>query len=121
VELHPVVDEAHHAVDGGDGQGEPDEWIREVTPEQAGGDERDDEQRAAHGGGAALLEVALGAVVAHDLADLLELELADEPGVEQQAGHQRGEQRGDGAEHRGAEQAEDPGVVGLDFVEPVKH
>src|SRR5262249_22953008 len=65
------------------------------------------DQRATHGRRAALGEVALGALLADDLADLLAAQLLDEPRRDHEAHQHRGDRRHDRAERRVAQHVQE--------------
>src|SRR5690606_26033103 len=69
----------------------PDIQVAEVGPQQGADGDGGEDQRAAHGGGALLRQVRLGAVIAHRLADLAQLQGADHPGSEKQCHAQGGQ------------------------------
>src|SRR5690606_7080173 len=82
-----------HPADGAkgcrDAHHHPDIGILEVRPQQAAGQYADQDKRTAHGGRARLAQVALGTIVPHHLPDLVIVQLADDPGADQQRQGQR--------------------------------
>src|SRR5207248_9862592 len=96
--------------DAGEGQrgqdGEPDEAIRQIGPQQGWNDNRDHDQHAAHGGRAGFFGVGFGTLGANVLADLKFAKLADNSGTDDQSHEQGGEAGKGGAKSKITEEAE---------------
>src|SRR6185312_16781842 len=86
--------------------------VARIAPEDRRQEHAEEDEGAAHRRRAALLEVRLRAVLPDDLADLLLLELADEPGREEEGEEHRRDGRGDGAEREVAEDVQPPEPFG---------
>src|SRR5262249_2135342 len=98
LDLEVVVQIPDDAVAGRHSAGRPYEDVAGIAPEDRGDEDRQQDERTAHGGRAALHAVRLRPLGANDLADLLSLELADEPRREEKAEKHRRDGGGNGAE-----------------------
>ena len=86
--------------------GDPDEWIGGIGPEDSGQKNGDDDEHSAHGGGAGFFEVRLRAVFADVLADLEFAELLDDVGADEECDEEGGKGCKNGAKREVTEDAE---------------
>ena len=104
-DLGVVVGETDGSVSEGGADGNPDERITGIGPENGGQKDGDDDEDSTHSGCAGFLLVRLGAVLADVLADLKLAELLNDVGPDENSdeqGRERGEDRAE------SEIAEDP-------------
>src|ERR1700733_3189682 len=85
--------------------GDPNEWIAEIGPEQGGDKDGDGDQQAAHGRSAGFFLMRLRALLANVLVNLKIAQTLNDDRADNQSGEERGEAREGSAKRQIAEDA----------------